>query len=423
MSENVGTTDIKTLIKNNIRNYSMFIMLALIMIIFIPLTDGNNWSPRNFTNIFFQYSYVLILAIGMVMVIIVQGIDLSVGSVCAFVGALSAMVYNRGAGTFGTLLAALLMGAAVGAYQGAWVAYGRIPAFIVTLSGMQLFRGLTYIITKVNPISLKNNGYSLLATGTLDEVMNFGKIPFPYITGAIRIGNNGVEVTKYLSFKDGPYFPMALILAVLVLTVFFITEFITRKKKIANEFEVSSLPLFITKLVLISILTLGLADRFARYRGLPVVALILGIAIFVFHFILNNTVLGRYIYAVGGNPRSAKLSGINSELVTFIVFVFMGVMTGLAAVVSTGYMNSALPQAGNLFELDAIAACYIGGVSAGGGIGSVIGVIVGGFVMSSINNGMSLMNLGTHYQYVVRALILLFAVFFDIYTRRKAGLG
>jgi len=397
MSEKVTqTTDVKTLITGNIRKYSMFIMLALIMIIFIPLTGGTNWSPRNFTNIFFQYSYVLILAVGMVMVIIVQGIDLSVGSVCAFVGALSAMVYNTGAGTFVTLIAALLMGAAVGAYQGAWVAYGKMPSFIVTLSGMQLFRGLTYLVTKVTPIGFHDDGYSLLATGTLDEILGLQKI--------------------------GPYYPSSLIVAVILLAIFFVSEFFARNKKIQNEFEVSGLPVFITKLVLISILTLGLADRFARYRGLPIVAVILGITIFVFHFILNNTVLGRYIYAVGGNPRSAKLSGINSELVTFIVFCFMGVMTGLAAVVSTGYMNSALPQAGNLFELDAIAACYIGGVSAGGGIGSVIGVIVGGFVMSSINNGMVLMNLGTHYQYVVRALILLFAVFFDVYTRKKAGL-
>ena len=397
MSEKVTQTiDFKTLIKNNIRNYSMFIMLALIMIIFIPLTDGTNWSPRNFTNIFFQYSYVLILAVGMVMVIIIQGIDLSVGSVCAFVGALSAMVYNTGAGTFVTLIAALLMGAAVGAYQGAWVAYGKMPAFIVTLSGMQLFRGLTYLVTKVTPIGFHDDGYSLLATGTLDEILGLQQI--------------------------GPYYPTSIIVAIILLAIFFVSEFFARNKKIQNEFEVSGLPVFITKLALISILTLGLADRFARYRGLPIVAVVLGITIFVFHFILNNTVLGRYIYAVGGNPRSAKLSGINSELVTFIVFCFMGVMTGLAAVVSTGYMNSALPQAGNLFELDAIAACYIGGVSAGGGIGSVIGVIVGGFVMSSINNGMVLMNLGTHYQYVVRALILLFAVFFDVYTRKKAGL-
>jgi putative multiple sugar transport system permease protein len=393
----IHTADTKTLIKNNLRNYSMFIMLALIMIIFAPLTHGNNWNPRNFTNIFFQYSYVLILAAGMVQVIIILGIDLSVGSVCAFVGALSAMIYNTGVGMPVTLLASLVMGIAIGAFQGTWVAYAKIPAFIVTLAGMLLFRGLTYIVTKVNPVSLKDTGYSHLSTGTLDEVLHVSKI--------------------------GPYYPLAIILAALVLVIFFIAEFANRKKKIANEFEVPSLPLFIAKLVIISLLALGLAERFARYRGLLIVVIVLGITISVFHFILNNTVLGRYIYAVGGNARSAKLSGINSELITFIVFCIMGGLTGLAAVVSTGYMNSALPQAGNLFELDAIAACYIGGVSAGGGIGSVIGVIVGGLVMSAINNGMVLMNLGTHYQYVVKALILLLAVFYDIYTRRKAGLG
>jgi putative multiple sugar transport system permease protein len=393
----INTSDVITLIKNNIRNYSMFIMLALIMLIFAPLTHGNNWNPRNFTNIFFQYSYVLILAVGMVQVIIILGIDLSVGSVCAFVGAISAMIYNTGVGMPLTLLASIAMGVVIGAFQGVWVAYAKIPAFIVTLAGMLLFRGFTYIVTKVNPVSLKDNGYALLSTGTLDEVLHAGKI--------------------------GPYFPMSLVVAVLVLVIFFIAEFFGRRKKIANGFEVSPLPLFIAKLVLISLLTLGLAERFARYRGLPIVALVLGITVFGFHFVLNNTVLGRYIYAVGGNARSAKLSGINSELITFIVFCFMGGLAGLAAVVSTGYMNSALPQAGNLFEMDAIAACYIGGVSASGGIGSVVGVIVGGLVMSAINNGMSLMNLGTHYQYVVKALILLFAVFYDVYTRRKAGLG
>lgn len=393
----IVTSDIKTLIKNNIRNYSMFIMLILILLIFAPLTNGNNWSPRNFTNLFFQYSYVLILAVGMVMVIIVQGIDLSVGSVCAFIGALTAMIYNTGVGVPVTLIAGLAMGAIVGAYQGAWIAYAKLPAFIVTLSGMLLFRGLTYIITRVSPISLKDRGYSLLATGILDEVMGLEKI--------------------------GPYFPMPFVIAAVLIGVFFLAEFSARRKKIANEFEVPPLSLFVTKLLIVCILILGLADRFARFRGLPIVALVLGVTVFIFHFILNNTVLGRYIYAVGGNPRSAKLSGINSELVVFIVFCFMGAITGLAAVVSTGYMNSALPQAGNLFELDTIAACYIGGVSAGGGIGSVVGVIVGGLVMSSINNGMLLMNLGTHYQHVVKALILLLAVFYDVYTRRKAGLG
>ena len=398
MSEKViQISNTKTLIKNNIRNYSMFIMLALIMLIFGPLTNWNNWNPRNFTNIFFQYSYVLILATGMVQCIIVLGIDLSVGSVCAFVGALSAMLYNTGAGLPITLVVSIIMGVAIGAFQGSWIAYAKIPAFIVTLAGMLLFRGLTYIVTQVNPVSLKDDIYSHLSTGTLDESLNLHQI--------------------------GPYFPMALVLAVVVLIIFFIAEFLSRKRKINNGFEVTSAPLFIGKLVIISLLVLGLADRFARYRGLPNVALVLLITIFVFHFIMNNTVLGRFIYAVGGNPRSAKLSGINSEFVVFLVFCFMGALAGLAAVVSTGYMNSALPQAGNLFEMDAIAACYIGGVSASGGIGTVIGVIVGGLVMSAINNGMLLMNMGVYYQYVVKALVVLLAVFYDVYTRRKAGLG
>ncbi|MDR2478587.1 MAG: sugar ABC transporter permease [Treponema sp.] len=394
----IHTQGTKTLIKNNIRNYSMFIMLALIMIIFFPLTRGTNFSERNFTNIFFQYSYVLILAVGMVQVIIILGIDLSVGSVCAFVGAISAMIYNTGVGMPLTLLASIGMGIAIGAFQGVWVAYAKIPAFIVTLAGMLLFRGFTYIVTKVNPVSLRNDGYSYLATGTVDEVL-----------GISRTG--------------GRYYPIAFIVTAVMLIIFFIAEFSGRKTKIANGFEVPHTGLFIVKLALVSLLAIGLAERFARYRGLPVVVVVLGITVFLFHFILKNTVLGRFIYAVGGNSRSAKLSGINSEFITFIVFCIMGALTGLAAVVSTGYMNSALPQAGNLFEMDAIAACYIGGVSASGGIGSVVGVIVGGLVMSAINNGMSLMNLGTHYQYVVKALILLLAVFYDVYTRRKAGLG
>jgi putative multiple sugar transport system permease protein len=392
----VHIADTKTLIKNNIRNYSMFIMLALIMLIFAPMTNWNNFSARNFTNIFFQYSYVLILAIGMVQIIVILGIDLSVGSVCAFIGAISAMIYNTGVGMPVTLILSILMGGLVGAFQGAWVAWAKIPAFIVTLAGMMLFRGLTYIVTKVNPISLREVEYSYLATGTVDEV---------------------------LGIKDANFYPVAIIAAVVVLVLFFISEFSNRRIKIANGFEIISAPLFAAKLVIISVLVLALAERFSRYRGLPIVVVVLGVTVFIFHFILNNTVLGRYIYAVGGNSRSAKLSGINSELITFIVFCFMGCLTGLAAVVSTGYMNSALPQAGQNFEMDAIAACYIGGVSASGGIGTVVGVIIGGLVMSAINNGMSLMNLGTHYQYVVKALILLLAVFYDVYTRRKAGLG
>jgi putative multiple sugar transport system permease protein len=400
-----GRANIAVLIKNNIRNYSMFIILILIMIVFGFLTKWINFSSRNISYIFIQYSYVLILAAGMVQIIIVQGIDLSVGSVCAFVGAISAMLYNSGIGMPLTLLSALVMGLAIGAFQGLWVAYANIPAFIVTLAGMLLFRGLTYIITKVNPVALKDDGYKQLASGMLN-------IP-------------GLEIHDVNIFGRhlGTVYLTAILAGILVILLFIISELVSRRNKVKNNFDVTPPLLFIGKIVIIGILVLFLCERFATYRGLPAVVLVLGITVLVFHFILKNTVLGRYIYAVGGNSRSAKLSGINSELVVFIVFCIMGVLTGLAAVVSTGYMNSALPQAGNLFEMDAIAACYIGGVSASGGIGSVVGVIVGGLVMSAINNGMSLMNLGQHYQYVVKALILLLAVFYDVYTRRKAGLG
>jgi putative multiple sugar transport system permease protein len=388
-------TSVSALVKSNIRNYSMFIILALILIVFGFLTNWINFSPRNISYIFIQYSYVLILAVGMVQVIIIGGIDLSVGSVCAFVGAISAMIYNSGAGLPVTLFVALLLGLVIGAFQGVWIAYAKIPAFIVTLAGMLLFRGLTYIITKVNPIALKDDGYKQLASGMIDiPGLQFGSL--------------------HLS---------ALIVGIVIIILYVAAELTARANRKRNLFELSPAPAFFGKLIIISALIFSLSYLFALYRGLPAVVGVLGVTVLIFHFMMKNTVLGRFIYAVGGNARSAKLSGINSELIVFVVFCIMGILTGLAAVVSTGYMNSALPQAGNLFEMDAIAACYIGGVSASGGIGTVVGVIVGGLVMSAINNGMSLMNLGQHYQYVVKAVILLLAVFYDVYTRRKAGLG
>ena len=396
----VHTLNSRTLIKSNFRNYSMYIMLALILLIFGGLSGWTNFTGRNITNIFFQFSYVFILATGMVQCIIILGIDLSVGSVCAFIGALSVYIYNTGAGVLVTLLAALVMGFAVGAFQGWFVAYPKVPPFIVTLAGMMLFRGLTYIVTNVNPVNPRDDYYSYLATGTVDGDL--------------------LHLEERAFFG---HFPAAFATALIVLVIFLVMEFINRRTKIANGFEVAPAVFFIGKLLVISAIVIAIAERFAQYRGLPVVVIILGVTVVIFHFVLKNTVLGRYIYAVGGNTRSAKLSGINTEFVTLIVFCFMGTLTGLAAVISTGYMNSALPQAGNAFEMDAIAACYIGGVSASGGIGTVVGVVVGGFVMAAINNGMSLMNLGTHYQYVVKGLILLLAVFYDVYNRRKSGLG
>lgn len=390
-----GGVSLRSFVSSNIRNYSMVLMLALIMLVFWFLTEGINLNSRNITNIFMQNSYILLLAVGMILVIIIGNIDLAAGCIVAFVGALSAMIYNAGFGLFPTLFFSILIGGVIGCFQGFWIAYLRIPAFIVTLAGSLLFRGLTYIITNVTPIALRDDNYKQIASGTWN--------------------------IESLSTDEVHY--TAIAVAVLVVVVYFVFEMLARRKKVKNGFDVVPLPLHLLKILIIGGLTIALGQRFATYRGLPNVVIVLAITIAVFTFLTKNTILGRYIYAVGGNARSAKLSGINSELVVFVVHVIMGGMCGLAAVVFTGYMNTALPQAGVNFELDAIAACFIGGASTSGGIGTVIGAIVGGLVMAAINNGMSLMNIAAQWQYVVKATVLLLAVLYDIYTRRKAGLG
>lgn len=397
MPENANIEQISFLglAKQNLRKLSMFIMLGLILLVFAVLTNGVNLTPRNITNIFIQNSYILILAVGMVLVIIIGNIDLSVGSVVAFSGALSAMLYNTGIGLIPTLLLSLLIGAAIGVFQGFWIAFVGIPAFITTLAGMLFFRGLTYIITNVSPISLRDDGFKKIASGSLN-------IP------GFTIGSmDGLSI-------------VVMVIAV-ALVVFFTLH--RRRKEISNGFTVLAMRYTVLKIVSLSALIIFVSLRFAAYRGIPTVALVLFIVTAIFVFLTNNTVIGRYIYAVGGNAKSAKLSGINSEQVVFITHIIMGVLCGLSGVVFTAYMNSALPQAGNQFELDAIASCYIGGAAASGGIGTIIGAITGGLVMGVINNGMSLMNIGADWQYVVKASILLLAVFYDIWSRKKSGLG
>jgi putative multiple sugar transport system permease protein len=388
-------TSIKSLLTSNIRNYSMVMMLALIMIIFAFLTDGVNLNSRNITNIFMQNSYILLLAVGMIMVIIIGNIDLSVGSFVAFTGAFSAMIYNTGIGIVPTFILIILIGTLIGAFQAFWIAYFKMPAFIVTLAGMLLFRGLTYIVTNVTPIALMDDGFKQIASGTVN-------IP------GLTIGN---------------FYYTACLVGTLLFFVYLVMEIIVRNKKIRNNFEVLPGSMFVLKILVVGGLIGALSWKFATYRGIPTVAIVLGITIALATFVMKRTILGRYIYAVGGNARSAKLSGINTEMVTFIVHCIMGALCGVAGLVFTGYMNSALPQAGNNFELDAIAACFIGGASTSGGIGTVIGAIIGGLVMAVINNGMSLMNIGAPWQFVVKSSVLLLAVLYDIYTRRKSGLG
>lgn len=385
----------RSLLKTNIKDYSMVMMLALIMIIFAFLTDGVNLNSRNITNIFMQNSHILLLATTMILLIITCNIDLACPATCAFIGAISAMLYNTGIGMVPTVAISVAIGVAIYAIMGYMVAYLKMPAFIVTLGFLLLFRGLTYIITNVTPISLVDDGFKQISSGMVD-------IP------ALMVDH--VHYT-------------ALLVGVVLFILYVIADLAARRNKANYGFEVSPVFAVIIKIIVVGALIGAISWKFATYRGIPIVVVVLGCTVGLFTFVSKRTVMGRYIYAVGGNARSAKLSGINSEMVNFIVFMMMGAVVGLAAVVFTGYMNSALPQAGNMFDMDSIAACYIGGASATGGIGSVMGAIIGGLVMAGINNGMSLMNIAAQWQYVVKAVILLLAVFYDIYTRRKSGLG
>lgn len=389
------TMTLGRVIKDNIRNYSMFIMLGLIFLVFAVLTGGVNFSPRNVSNIFMQNSYILILAAGMVLVIIVGNIDLSVGSIAAFTGAIAAMLYNTGMGLAATVLLTMAVGAVIGVFQGFWIAFMKIPAFIVTLAGMLLFRGLTYVITNVTPIALIDDRFRHVTSG-------FWSIE------ALTVGR-----THYLAPVIGGVIALTAVIASLH----------ARRNKRRKGFDLLPLSVCVLQNAFVVGMIALLSWKFAQFRGLPVIVVVLGVVVGVLTFVTDRTVIGRYIYAVGGNARSAKLSGIDSELVVFAVHVIMGSLAGLAGLVFAGYLNSALPQAGQLFELDAIAACFIGGASASGGIGTIIGAIVGGLVMGVINNGMSLMNIGADWQFVVKALVLLFAVFYDVQTRRKAGLA
>ncbi|SIQ39112.1 putative multiple sugar transport system permease protein [Alkalispirochaeta americana] len=389
------TVSLHQLIKENIRSYSMFIMLGLIFVVFSVFTGGVNFSPRNISNIFMQNSYILILAAGMVLVIIVGNIDLSVGSIAAFTGAISAMIYNTGVGLPLTVVFTMAAGVGIGFFQGFWIAFAKIPAFIVTLAGMLLFRGLTYVITNVSPIALRDDGFRQITSGFITlEALHIGRVHY-----------------------------FAWLLGGLCSLVWVLMALQERRGKMKKGFEILPLPAFLLKSLFVVGMILLLSWKFAEFRGVPVIVVVLAVVVGVFTFITKRTVIGRYIYAVGGNAKSAKLSGINSEMVIFVVHTIMGMLSGLAGLVFAGYMNSALPQAGQLFELDAIAACFIGGASASGGIGTIVGAIIGGLVMGVINNGMSLMNIGADWQYVVKALVLLLAVFYDIYTRRKAGLA
>ncbi len=385
-----GLRDIFT---KNLRTSGIYIAFVVIVGLFAIRTNGLLLSPDNVTNILLQYSYILILAIGMVIVIIGGHIDLSVGSVVALTGAVSAIiVIKHGAPWWLGILAALVVGALVGVWQGFWVAYVGVPAFIVTLAGMLLFRGLTFEVLSNVSLSPFPPAYQKVAGGFLNGLL----------------GGNGFDA-------------FTLIVAAIAVAGYAFASYRSRAGRIRYQQSVEAMPLFVLRIVLIAAVVMAFAWQLAHSRGLPIVLIILAVLILVYNTVTSRTVFGRHVYAIGGNLSAAQLSGVKVKQVNFWIFVNMGLLAGVAGAIYSSRSNGAQPGAGNMFELDAIAACFIGGASTTGGVGRVTGAMVGGLIMAVMSNGMQLMGVPQSTQQIVKGLVLLLAVAFDIYNKRRAG--
>ncbi len=388
----VGALLLETL-RGNIRQYGMLVALALIVVLFQIWTDGTLLKPLNITNLIQQNGYILILAIGMMIVIIAGHIDLSVGSLAAFVGAASAVMMVKHDMPWPlALVIALLIGAVAGAWQGFWIAYVGIPSFIVTLAGMLLFRGGTQILLQGQSVAPFPKGFQEISSGFLPEVG-------PYTD----------------------YHNLTLLLGLCVLVVAVLQEIRGRRRAASYGLELLPMGFFLAKLAAITAAVVAFTLLLASYHGVPIVLLILGALLVAFGYVMRNSILGRHTYAIGGNEAAARLSGVKSKRIVFLAFVNMGVLAALAGMVFAARLNAGTPQAGINFELEAIAAAFIGGASASGGVGTVLGAIIGGLVLGVLNNGMSLVGIGTDYQQVIKGLVLLAAVGFDVYNKRKVG--
>ncbi|TDE34309.1 multiple monosaccharide ABC transporter permease [Actinomadura sp. 6K520] len=383
----------------NLRQSGIYIAFGLIVALFAVLTDGQLLSPGNISNIIVQNSYILILSIGMILVIIGGHIDLSVGSVVAVTGAIAAvlMVDHNVPWPLAVLLT-MLAGAAIGAWQGYWIAYFGIPAFIVTLAGMLVFRALTLTVLGNQGIGPFPDEVRTIANGFLSGYLgNIGLGPlggadlFTLLVGLALVGGY-----VGLGWRN-------------------------RQGRIGYGQKVEPLTVFLLKNALAVVVVMFMAVQLARFKNMPWVLVLLGVLVLGYTLVTNRAVFGRHIYALGGNPLAARLSGIKVKSVSFWLFVNMGVLASVAGLVFAGRLNQAGPTAGNMFELDAIAAAFIGGAAVQGGVGKVIGAITGGLIMGVINNGMSLLGAPSERVMLVKGLVLLAAVAFDIWAKRRAG--
>ncbi|PZQ69742.1 MAG: ABC transporter permease [Variovorax paradoxus] len=379
-------------LKHHLREYGMLICLIAIMVFFQVVTDGTLMQPLNLTNLVLQNSYIVIMALGMLLVIVAGHIDLSVGSVCGFVGAIAAvLMVEHEWPVLPAVVLCIAAGALVGAVQGWFVAYARIPSFIVTLAGMLVFKGLALAVLQGQSVGPFPEVFQRLSSGFIPEALASG--------GGLRL--------------------TSLLLGVAAGAAFAIAGWRTRQRQLAHGIGAEPLAIFVARNAIFALLMVGFAWLMASYKGLPNVLVVMAVLILLFDFVTRRTTLGRRIYALGGNEKAARLSGIDTRRLSFYAFMNMGALAGLAGLVFAARLNTATPKAGLGFELDVIAACFIGGASASGGVGKVTGAVIGAFVMGVMNNGMSIMGIGIDYQQVIKGLVLLAAVFIDVYHKSR----
>lgn len=384
-------SSIKTYLAKHLREYGLLFALIAIMGFFQVMTNGVMLRPINITNLFLQNSYIIVMALGMLIVVVAGHIDLSVGSVMGFIGALAAvMIVNWDMSVWLTVPICLAVGAAIGAAQGYWVAYWKIPSFIVTLAGMLVFRGMSLWLLEGQSVGPFPKEFQVISTGFIPDVFGNGK---PNGT-ALAAGAIAVSLIIWLGLRG-------------------------RARNRQYGVDEEPLAFFIVRNAIVTGALMFLAYKLSTFRGLPNVLVSMALLTIVYAFITENTVIGRRIYALGGNEKAAKLSGTRTERLTFLAFVNMGVLAALAGLIFAARLNTATPKSGFAVELDVIAAVFIGGASMSGGSGKIIGAVVGAFIMGVLNNGMSIMGIGIDYQQIIKGLVLLAAVIFDVYNKRK----
>ena len=396
----------------NVRQFGMLAALVLGLIFFQFTTNGVMLKSLNVTNIFLQNGYIMVMVLGMLLVIVIGHIDLSVGSVAAFTGAVAAvMMTSLGLDPVIAVIGTLLLGGLIGVWQGFWIAYLGVPSFIVTLAGMLLFRGLTLWMLGGQPIGPFDESFRAIASGFFPEFI--GTVPDPFGAAEIVLG------PVPLPFGGGALHLSTLVMGALLSVAVAVMGLRSRREQLRYGFSVSPTSLFALRNILITVGVMFLAYRISGYNGLPMVALIAFILVGVYMFLTLRTVIGRRIYAVGGNAKAAMLSGVNSRLMVFLTFVNMGVLAALGGLIIAARFNSATPKAGYGFELDVIAATFVGGASMYGGIGTVAGAVIGALFFGVLNIGMGVMSIPIDYQFAIKALVLLGAVFFDVTSKGK----